>query len=134
MNGNLLIRIGVGLAFIWAGLEKLIPGFLGGPGLEGATGFLKSVGLDLGGATIVLTIVLAATELTAGVLLLTGKKLYIAYALAALIMLGAIVLVWGPGSFADFTANNNTNWTVLMAHVALVSALAGLALNHKKNA
>lgn len=134
MNGNLLIRIGVGVMSVWAGLEKLIPGFLGGPGLEGATGFLKSVGLDLGGATIVLTIILAITELAAGVLLLTGKKLFEAYAMVTLVMFVAVVLVWAPGAFADFSANNNTNWTVLAAHIGLLFALAGITLNNKKKA
>ncbi len=134
MNGNVLIRVGIGLIFIWGGLEKFIPGFFGGPGLEGATGFLKSIGLDLGGATTVLTVVLAIAELAAGILIVTGKKLFEAYAVTAIIILVAIVLVWGPGAFADFTANNNTTWVSFITHLGLLLTLAGLALNHKKKA
>ncbi|AXT18439.1 DoxX family membrane protein [Flavobacteriaceae bacterium AU392] len=134
MNGNLLIRIGIGLVFIWGGLEKFIAGFLGGPGLDGATGFLKSIGLDLGGATMVLTIILALTELAGGLLILAGKKLFEAYAVLALVIFVAILLVWAPGAFADFTANNNTTWVGFIVHLGLLFTLAGLALNNKKKA
>lgn len=134
MNGNLLIRIGIGLIFVWGGLEKFIAGFFGGPGLEGATGFLKSIGLDLGSATIVLTVILAITELAAGALILAGKKLFEAYAVLTLVILVAIVLVWGPAAFADFSGNNNTMWVAFIVHLGLLFTLAGLALNHKKKA
>ena len=134
MNGNLLIRIGIGLVFVWGGLEKFIPGFFGGPGLEGATGFLKSVGLDLGGATIGLTIALAAVELLGGILILLGKKLFEAYAVLAIVMLIATLLVWAPKAFADFSGANNMFWVIFITHLGLTITLAGLALNHKKNA
>ena len=132
MNGNLLIRIGIGLVFIWGGLEKFIPGFLGGPGLDGATGFVKSIGLDLGGVTKVVTVILALVELGAGLLIIAGKKLFEAYAVLTIVILFAIILVWGPGAFADFTANNNTTWVGFIVHLGLLFTLAGLALNHKK--
>lgn len=134
MNGNLLIRIGIALVFIWGGLEKFIPGFFGGPGLEGATGFVKSIGLDVGGATTALTVILAITELAAGLLILAGKKLFEAYTALTVIILVAIVLVWGPGAFADFSGKNNVAWVVFMVHLGLLFTLAGLALNNKKKA
>ena len=132
MKGSLLIRIGIGLIFIWGGLEKFIPGFFGGPGLEGTTGFLKGIGLNLGGATIVLTVLLALTELAGGVLVIAGKKLFEAYAILAIVILIAIILVWMPGAFSDFSANNNTTWVGFIVHLGLLFTLAGLALDHKK--
>lgn len=32
--GNLIIRISIGLLFVWGGVEKFIEGFLGGVGLQ----------------------------------------------------------------------------------------------------
>ena len=43
-TGNIIIRIGFGLLFVWGGLEKFIEGFLGGVGLNNMAAFLKSSG------------------------------------------------------------------------------------------
>ena len=71
-NGNLIIRIGFGLLFVWGGLEKFFEGFLGGVGLENMANFLKSSGLAFLGdsGTFVVGAILAALELVAGILLL----------------------------------------------------------------
>lgn len=133
MNGNLLIRIGIGLIFIWGGLEKFIPGFLGGPGLTGASGFVGSVfGLE-GTIATILTVVLAITELAAGVFVVVGKKLFEAYAVLTLILLVAIVMVWLPAGFNDMSGNNNVTWVTLITHIGLLITLAGLTINHKKS-
>jgi len=134
MNGNLLIRIGIGLLFVWGGLEKFIPGFLGGPGLTGATGFVGGVFGVSGIIATIMTIGLAITELAAGILVITGKKLFEAYAALTLIMLVAVVMVWIPAGFADMSGNNNTSWILLMMHIGLLLTLAGLTLNNKKQA
>lgn len=133
MNENLLIRIGIGLIFIWGGLEKFIPGFFGGPGLEGATGFVGSVFGIEGVIATILTIVLAITELTAGILIVTGKRLFEAYAAVTVILLVAIIMVWLPGGLKDMSGNNNVTWVTLITHIGLLVTLAGLTLNHKKS-
>jgi len=131
-HGNLLIRIGIGLIFIWGGIEKFIPGFLGGPGLTGATGFVGSVfGLEGTIATII-TVGLAITELVAGGLVVAGKKLFESYAVLTLILLVAIVMVWLPAGLKDMSGNNNVTWVTLITHIGLLVTLAGLTLNHKK--
>jgi len=133
MNGNLLIRIGIGLVFVWGGLEKFIPGFLGGPGLEGATGFVGSVFGVNGVIASILTIGLAITELAAGVLIILGKKLFEAYAALTLILLVAVIMVWLPAGFQDMSGKNNVTWVTLITHIGLLLTLAGLTLNSKKS-
>ena len=128
-----MIRIGIGLIFIWGGLEKFIPGFFGGPGFEGATGFVGGVFGIEGVIATILTIVLAITELTAGVLIVIGKRLFEAYAAVTVIMLVAIIMVWLPGGLKDMSGNNNVTWITLIVHIGLLLTLAGLTLNHKKS-
>ncbi|QTD36242.1 DoxX family membrane protein [Polaribacter batillariae] len=122
--GNLLIRIGFGLLFVWGGLEKFIEGFLGGVGLQNMADFLKSSGLAFLGdtGTYILGAILAALELAAGILLLINKRLFEAYAFLAFIMLMALVLVHIPSG----------NWMNIMIHIALLFSLAGLAIENKQ--
>ena len=126
INGNLLIRLGMGLLFVWGGLEKFFEGFLGGVGLQNMAGFLKSSGLAFLGdtGTYVLGFILALLELVAGAAILANIKLFESYAFLAFIMLMALVLVHIPSG----------NWMNIMIHIALLFTLAGLALNHKEKA
>lgn len=123
-TGNLIIRIGFALLFIWGGLEKFIEGFLGGVGLQNMADFLKQSGLAFLGdtGTYVLGAVLALLELIAGVLVLINKQTFFAYAFLAFIMLMALVLVHIPSG----------NWMNIMIHIALFTTLAGLALQKKE--
>ncbi len=120
-TGNLIIRLGFGLLFVWGGVEKFIEGFLGGVGLENMANFLKSSGLSFLGdsGTYALGALLAALELIAGILLIINKKTFQAYAFLAFIMLMALVLVHIPSG----------NWMNIMIHLALFTTLTGLALN-----
>jgi len=122
-TGNIVIRIGIALLFIWGGVEKFIEGFLGGVGLKNMANFLKGSGLAfLGdGGTYALGAVLATLELVAGVLVLLNKQLLYAYAFLAFIMLMALVLVHIPSG----------NWMNIMIHIMLLTTLAGLAINEK---
>ncbi|MGR7812662.1 DoxX family membrane protein [Lacinutrix undariae] len=123
-NGNLLIRIGFGILFIWGGLEKFIEGFLGGVGLQYMADFFKSTPMAFLGdsGTYILAVVLATLELVAGVLLLANKKLFETYIFLAFTMFMALVLAQiKPG-----------NWMMIMIHIALVFSLTGLALQNKK--
>lgn len=123
--GNLLIRLGLGLLFIWGGVEKFIEGFLGGVGLDNMAAFLQDSGLGFLGETgcYVVGIILAAVELLAGLLLLLNKKLYEAYIVLAFIMFMALVLVHLPSG----------NWMNIMIHLALFTTLLGLGLNAKSD-
>ncbi|MET2983673.1 DoxX family membrane protein [Aureibaculum conchae] len=122
--GNIVIRIGIALLFIWGGLEKFIEGFLGGVGLQNMADFLKVSGLAFLGdtGTYALGAVLAALELLAGILVLLNKQLLYAYAFLAFIMLMALVLVHIPSG----------NWMNIMIHIMLLTTLAGLAINERK--
>lgn len=122
--GNLIIRIGFALLFIWGGLEKFIEGFLGGVGLQNMADFLADSGLAfLGGTgTYVLGALLALLELVAGILVLVNKQTVYAYAFLAFIMLMALVLVHIPSG----------NWMNIMIHIALATTLAGLAVQGKQ--
>ena len=122
--GNLVIRIGFGLLFIWGGLEKFIEGFLGGVGLKNMAGFLQSSGLGFLGesGTYVLGALLAFLELVAGILLFANKKLFYSYMFLAFIMLMALVLVHIPSG----------NWMMIMIHIALFTSLLGLGLNERE--
>lgn len=132
INGNLLIRIGIGIIFLWGGLEKFIPGFLGGPGLEGATGFIGGVFGVSGAIATILTVGLAITEIAAGLLLIAGKKLFETYAVLTVLLLVATVLVWLPAGFGDMSGNNNVNWILVIMHIGLLLILAGLTLQERQ--
>ena len=131
-TGNLVIRIGIGIIFLWGGLEKFIPGFLGGPGLEGATGFIGGVFGVSGIIATMMTIGLAITELVAGIFLIAGKKLFETYAVLTLLLLIATITVWIPAGFGDMSGNNNVTWIVLITHIGLLLTLAGLTINEKQ--
>lgn len=122
-TGNLIIRIGIGLLFVWGGIEKFIEGFLGGVGLQAMADMLKSSGLGFLGdtGTYALAAILALLELVAGILVLVGKQLFYAYAFLAFVMLMALVLVHIPSG----------NWLNIMIHIALLGTLAGLAINNR---
>ncbi len=132
INGNLLIRIGIGLIFIWGGLEKFIPGFLGGPGLDGATEFIGGVFGVNGIIATMMTVSLALTELAAGILLIAGKRLFETYAVLTLLLLVATVMVWLPAGFADMSGNNNVTWILVIMHIGLLLTLAGLTLQERQ--
>lgn len=123
--GSIIIRIGIGLLFVWGGLEKFIEGFLGGVGLDNMAAFLKDNGLAFLGDSGVFVVgtLLAAVELAAGILVLINKQLMYAYAVLAGIMLMALVLVHIPSG----------NWMNIMIHVALFTTMLGLALENKES-
>jgi len=125
--GNLIIRIGLGLLFVWGGLEKFFVGYFGGVGLEKMASSLENIGFGFLGHTgnYILAFILALTELVAGILILINKKTSIAYFYAAFIMLVALVTVYFPSG----------NWMQSMIHIALFSVFFGLSIEsfqHKK--
>lgn len=123
--GNLIIRMGFGLLFVWGGLEKFFEGFLGGVGLDNMAAFLKSSGLGFLGdsGTYILGAFLALVELAAGILLFANKQLFYTYGVLSFIMLVALLSVHIPSG----------NWMNIMIHIALFAALLGLALENKES-
>lgn len=121
-TGSIIIRIAMGLLFVWGGVEKFIEGFLGGVGLQNMADFLAASGLSfLGGTgTYALGALLALFELVAGILVLAGKQLKFAYGFLAFVMFMALVLVHIPSG----------NWMNIMIHIALFGTLLGLALEN----
>ncbi|WP_194852311.1 DoxX family protein [Nonlabens antarcticus] len=123
--GNLIIRIGIGLLFVWGGVEKFIEGFMGGVGLQAVADLFKSSGLAFLGdtGTYVLSVLLATLELVAGILVLLGKQLAYSYAFLAIVMVMAFVLVHAPSG----------NWMNMMIHIALAAIFMGMAVEeHSK--
>jgi putative oxidoreductase len=118
--GNLIIRIGLGLLFVWGGLEKFFTGFVGGVGLEKMASSLQAIGFGFLGETgnYILAIFLAATELIAGVLILINKKVSYAAFYAAFIMLVAMITVYIPRG----------NWMQSMIHIALLTSYLGIGV------
>lgn len=123
-TGNLIIRIGFGILFVWGGLEKFIEGFLGGVGLQNMADFLKGSGLAFLGdtGTYILGALIALLELAAGIMLFLNKKTFFAYALLAFIILMALLLVHIPSG----------NWMNIMIHIALLTTLTGLAIQERQ--
>ena len=66
--GLLLIRLMVGVVFVFHGAQKLF-GVWGGPGLEGFTGFLTTLNVPMPGVSAVLA---AVAEFGGGVALILG--------------------------------------------------------------
>ena len=122
-TGDLIIRIGFGLLFVWGGLEKFIEGFLGGVGLHNMADFLKESGLGFLGDTgaYILGAILALLELIAGILLLVNKEVFFAYAFLAFVMVMALLLVHIPSA----------NWMNITIHLSLATTLTGLAIQRK---
>ena len=118
--GNLIIRLGLGLLFVWGGLEKFFVGYLGGVGLEKMASSLQNIGFGFLGdqGNYILAFLLALTELIAGILILINKKISLAYFYAAYIMLVALITVYFPSK----------NWMQSMIHIALLSTFLGLGM------
>lgn len=122
--GSFTIRLGLGLLFVWGGLEKLFSGFLGGVGLDNMSAFLGKVGFGfLGEGTYYLAIWLAITELIAGVLILINKKTFYAGLYAGFVLAIALFTVYVPAG----------NWMQSMIHFALITAYVGVGLEAYKD-
>ncbi len=77
----LLLRIGVGIVFIYAGWGKLT-------GIEGVQGFFGSLGIPMAG---LMAWVVAIVEFVGGIMVLAGAFIRIPAILLAIIMIVAII-------------------------------------------
>jgi len=91
-----LIRLTLGYTFILHGAQKLF-GLFGGPGLQGFTSWLGTLGVGSLWAKLA-----AIAEFAGGVLLLTGIASEVGALLTIPVMLGAVFLVhWSKGFFGQ---------------------------------
>ncbi len=91
--GSLIARLALGLVMLPHGLQKAA-GLFGGPGFEGAMGFLTGMGIP----TVIAALVILGESVGAVALILGFCTRFCAASLAV-IMLGAIVLVHGANGF-----------------------------------
>ncbi len=110
----LLLRVGVGLALMPHGAQKLF-GWFGGYGLEGTGQWMASIGLQPG---LLMAALAGAAEFFGGLALLLGLLTRPAAALTAFTMLIAVFSVHIGNGF--FMANNGYEY----AFVLLVAALS----------
>lgn len=102
--GLLLLRLVVGALFIGHGTQKLF-GWFGGPGHDGATGFMKSLGYA---KPRQMATVAALTETIAGVLLVLGLFMPLAGAMVIGVMINAAMTVhrenglWNSGGGYEY--------------------------------
>lgn len=120
ISSGFVTRLGLGLLFVWGGLEKFFEGFMGGVGLDKMAGFLGKIGFGFLGESglLVLAFILSLFELIAGILLIINKYTKPAAYFAAFIMLIALVMVRIPAG----------KWMSIMIHIALFTSYLGIAL------
>jgi|SRR5215210_442634 len=118
MNGGLLLlRLVVGLLFAAHGAQKAF-GWFGGPGMNGATGFVASLGFRGPGAW---TWMLMLAELVGGLMLAAGLLTPLAALVIVTDMIVAIVLVKRTGGFFNGNGGFEFELVLLTVPVALVA-------------
>ncbi|KAB7671752.1 DoxX family protein [Bacillus sp. B1-b2] len=117
--GLLIIRIIIGLVFMFYGAQKLF-GLFGGHGIKGTGGWFESIGVKPGNVAAILA---GAGELLSGLLFILGLFLPVAAVIITIIMLGAIVKVHGPKGFANGAGGYEYNLVLII--VAIGIALIG---------
>lgn len=117
----LILRVGLGLALIPHGAQKLF-GWFGGYGLEGTGQWMASIGLQPG---LLMAALAGAAEFFGGLALLLGVLTRPAAALTAFTMLVAIFSVHIGNGF--FMANNGYEYgfVLLVASLSLLVSGAG---------
>lgn len=117
--GVLLIRIMIGLVFVFYGTQKLF-GWFGGYGIKGTGGFFESFGIKPGNLVAAVS---GIFELVAGVLFILGIFLPLGATLITIIMIGAIAKVHGAKGFSNTAGGYEYN--VMLIIVAIGLALIG---------
>lgn len=118
--GNIILRLGLGLLFVWGGVEKLFTGYFGGVGIEKMANSLQNIGFGFLGeqGTYYLAIWLALSELIAGVFILINFKTCYASFYAAFVLIVALFTVY----------ITKGNWMQSMIHIALICTYVTLGL------
>lgn len=117
----LLLRLGLGVIFIFHGGQKLF-GLFGGGGLDGLAGFFGKIGIE---PAYPMAVLVAATELLGGVALFVGVAVRPAAIAIAAIMVGAIVTVHGKNGFAITNSGYEYNVALIVMCASLLFSGGG---------
>jgi len=117
--GLLIIRIMVGIVFLYYGSQKLF-GLFGGHGIKGTGGWFESIGVKPGIPTAFLS---GLGEFVNGILMILGLFLPVAAVIITIIMAGAIVKVHGSKGFA--AGGGGFEYNLMLIVVAIGLALIG---------
>ena len=117
--GILILRLVVGLIMTAHGAQKLF-GWFGGGGIEGTTGFLKSLGFTPGR---VFAVLLGSVEFLGGLLLALGLLTPLSAMTIVAVMTTAIVAVHGAAGF--FNQQGGMEFPLLLAVSAVVIVITG---------
>lgn len=119
--GLLALRLALGLVFLGHGAQKAFGAF-GGPGLDGAAGFMGSLGLK---PAKFWAAVAAWGEIVGALLVLLGLFTPLGALLLAATMAVAIAKVHGPKGFWLANGGYEYNLVLLAAALALAATGAG---------
>jgi putative oxidoreductase len=114
-----VLRLALGIVFVAHGLQKVF-GIVGGPGIEGVIGMMKSLGFM---PPVFWAWVVAVGELGGGTMLVLGVLPRLSAAVIAVIMTMAVVQVHGKSGY--FASNGGFEYPLLILMVALAIILAG---------
>ncbi len=117
--GLLLIRLMIGVVFVFYGTQKLF-GWFGGYGIKGTGGWFESIGIKPGHVAATFS---GIAELLSGILFVLGLWLPLAAVLVVVVMLGAIAKVHGPKGFAN--GGGGFEYNLFLIVVAIGLALIG---------
>ncbi len=117
--GLLIIRIMIGIVFLYYGSQKLF-GLFGGHGIKGTGGWFESIGVKPGIPAAVLS---GLGEFASGILFILGLFLPVAAIIITIIMAGAIAKVHGSKGFAAGAGGYEYNLMLIV--VAIGIALIG---------
>jgi len=119
--GRLLFRLVIGGLFMAHGSQKLL-GWFGGPGLDGATGFMESLGLRPGRRN---AIAASGTEMAGGAMIAAGALTPLAAAGLIGTMLTAIRTVHVSNGFWNSNGGYEFNLALIAGLLALVDGGPG---------
>ncbi|WP_322904262.1 DoxX family protein [Paenibacillus campi] len=117
--GLFLIRLMIGVVFVFYGTQKLF-GWFGGYGIKGTGGWFESIGIKPGHVAATIS---GIAELLSGILFLLGLWLPLAALLVTIVMLGAIAKVHGAKGFAN--GGGGFEYNLFLIVVAIGLALIG---------
>lgn len=117
--GLLLLRLVVGGLFIGHGTQKLF-GWFDGPGRDGATAFMDSLGYPNPRR---MAVIAGATEAIAGVLLVLGLFTPVAGAMIVGVMINAILTVHRPNGL--WNSDGGYEYNLVLAAVGVMFGFVG---------
>ncbi|MFD2615922.1 DoxX family protein [Terrilactibacillus laevilacticus] len=119
--GLLLIRLIIGIVFLFYGSQKLF-GWFGGHGIKGTGGWFESIGIKPG---ILVATLSGLGELVSGILFILGFLLPLGAIIITIIMLGAIIKVHGSKGFSNTTGGFEYNLVLIVVSIGLALIGAG---------